>query len=158
MAIENLVDVQEESAIKNAALSLLARREHSQQELRMKLARKFQDSSRVEEQISQLADSDMQSEERFVEVFIRAKRNAGKGPKFIQQELRNRGVSEFLIASYIYENDEEWHLLASDVYLKKFGGVPVEDAHDKAKRIRFMVSRGFSPDSVFRIMAEEPVI
>lgn len=157
MAIENLMEGQEEVAIKNAALSLLSRREHSQHELRAKLTRKFQDSTQIEEQISQLADSNLQSEERFVEAFIRAKKNAGKGPKFIQQELRNRGVSEFLIASYIYENDEDWQTLANEVYHKKYGGAPVEDAPDKAKRIRFMVSRGFSPDSVFRIMAEEPV-
>ena len=155
MAIENLMEGCEEKAIKNAALSLLARREHSKQELKTKLTRRFQDAYQVEEQISQLAEADLQSEERFVEAFIRAKKNAGKGPKFIQQELRQRGVSEFLIASYIYENDEDWQTLASDVYHKKFAGLPIENANDKAKRIRFMVSRGFSPDSVFRILAED---
>lgn len=138
--------------IKNAALSLLARREHSKQELRNKLSRRFADKEKIDQQVTALEKSELQSEERFVEAFVRAKKNSGKGPKYIKQELRHRGVSEYLIASYVYENDEDWLESATLVYEKKFGATEIVDTKDKAKRIRFMVSRGFTPDCVFKII------
>ncbi len=145
--------VSEDQAIKNAALSLLARREHSKQELLSKLSRKFSDAEKVEKQLANLAEQNLQSEERFVELFIRSKKGQGKGPKFIKQELRQRGISEYLIAAYIYEEDENWFELAADVYAKKFANTPIEDIKEKARRVRFMVSRGFTPDSVFRLFS-----
>ena len=96
----------------------------------------------------------MQSEERFIESYIRAKKSQGKGPKFIKQELRTKGVSEYLIASYIYEQDEDWLALAEDVYTKKFDETPIDDSKEKARRIRFMVSRGFTAESVFRLLSD----
>ncbi len=144
---------EEDAAIKNAALSLLARREHSQRELVTKLSRRFSDKTKIEQQVEALAESELQSDERFIESYIRAKKNQGKGPKYIKQELRHKGVSEYLVASYIYEDDEDWLLLAEAVYHKKFGDTPVEDSKEKAKRIRFMVSRGFTPESVFRLLS-----
>lgn len=151
MAVELDNSLSEDQAIKNAALSLLARREHSKQELLSKLSRKFSDQSKVEQQLVDLAESNLQSEERFIESFIRAKKSAGKGPKYIKSELRKRGISEYLVAAYIYEDDEDWQDLAEEVYQKKFGDDLPEDSKEKARRIRFMVSRGFSPDSVFRL-------
>lgn len=149
-AAENTED--SKRSIKGWAIALLARREHSQKELVTKLSRKFSDVEEIKKEIESLAALGLQSDERFVENFIRAKKSQGKGPSFIKQDLRQRGVSEYLIASYVYDNDDDWMQLAQDVYDKKFGDVPVEDAKEKARRIRFMVSRGFSPDMVFRII------
>lgn len=144
--------VKEGAAIKNAALLLLSRREHSKYELRSKLARKFSDTEQVERLLIDLAENNLQSEERFIESFIRAKRALGKGPKYIKQELRHRGISEYLIASYVYEEDEDWLELAAEVYNKKFSDLPLSDVKEKARRIRFMVSRGFTPESVFHLL------
>ncbi len=145
--------VKESAAIKNAALLLLSRREHSKYELRSKLSLKFSDVEQVEKQLIALEESNLQSEERFIESFIRAKQSLGKGPKFIKQELRDKGISEYLIASYVYEEDEDWFELAAQVYNKKFSDTPLEDTKEKARRIRFMVSRGFTPESVFRLLS-----
>jgi len=144
--------VSEDLAIKDAALALLSRREHSRHELMSKLSRKFTDIDKIEQQLQGLADSNLQSEERFIESFIRAKINRGKGPKFIKQELRRRGISEYLIAAYVYERDDNWFHIASEVYKKKFGSKRVSDGKEKARRIRFMVSRGFTPETVFRLL------
>ena len=140
------------TSIKSAALALLARREHSRLELLEKLSRKFSDDREIERQIEELANKNLQSEERFVESFVRARQNGGKGPRLIKQELKRRGVSQFLIESYVAENDECWLSIARDVYTGKFAERSKLDAREKAKRIRFMVSRGFSPDVVFHLM------
>lgn len=148
MNISNVENVE----LKSAALELLSRREHSKYELQTKLSRRFSDIEAIRAQIDRLAETDLQSDERFVESFIRAKKSHGKGPLFIKQELRRRGVSEYLIAAYVYELDDDWDELAQEVYLKKFGIDSVRDNKDKARRIRFMVSRGFSSESVFRLI------
>ncbi len=49
--------------------------------------------------------------------------------------------------------DEDWFELAADVYAKKLANTPIEDRKEKARRVRFMVSRGFTPDSVFRLFS-----
>lgn len=140
------------SEIKNSAIALLARREHSRQELQIKLSRRYSDVHEIEKQLDLLAKADIQSEERFVEAYVRLKKNHGKGPNYIKQELKRRGVSNFLVAAYVYEKDDDWFELASTVYEKKFGATQITDNKEKARRIRFMVSRGFTPDSVFPIL------
>ncbi len=140
------------STIKNSALALLARREHSLQELKVKLSRKYSDTHEIDKQLNLLVESDLQSEKRFVEAYVRLKKTQGKGPNYIKQELKRRGISDFLVAAYIYEKDDDWFELARTVYLKKFGDKPILDNKEKAKRIRFMVSRGFTPDSVFPVL------
>lgn len=151
---------EQQAAIHQSALSLLARREHSKKELKTKLLRQHSDEAAIEEEIRLLAEKSYQSEERFVEAFIRAKKSHGKGPLLIKQELRQRGVSEYLIASYVYERDDDWQELAQTVYTKKFGLHEAGDAQqmdpkEKARRIRFMVSRGFTPESVFALMSAD---
>lgn len=111
-------------SIKGWAIALLARREHSKKELITKLSRKFSDVEKIKVEIESLAKLGLQSDERFVENFIRAKKSQGKGPSFIRQDLRQRGVSEYLIASYVYDNDDDWMQLAQDVYDKKIWGFP----------------------------------
>lgn len=141
-----------DTAIKNAALALLARREHSKQELLTKLGQQFPDNERLEQQIENLVEDDLQSDKRFVESFIRVKKEHGKGPAFIKHELRKRGISEYLIAAYVYDRDEEWMRLAKKVYTRKFGTASVVDNRDKARRIRFMVSRGFPFESIASLL------
>lgn len=140
------------SVIKNAAMALLTQREQSQKELFTKLKRKFNDCALVEQVIEELAESNLQSDERFVESFLRARKSAGKGPVLIKHELKEKGISEYLIAAYVYDNDDEWRELAEEVYLKKYGDGDIEDLKDKGKRLRFMASRGFSADICFRLM------
>ncbi len=140
--------------IKNSAIALLANREHSQKELHTKLARKFSNPSAIDRVIKELCDIGYQSDERFVESFIRAKKSAGKGPVAIKHELKEKGISEYLIAAYIYDNDDEWRELAERVYLKKFGEEPVGDFKEKGKRLRFMASRGFPGEIAYDLIED----
>ena len=144
-----------QSAIKNAAIALLAQREQSKKELRVKLQRKFAQKSLIDAVIDDLSSAGLQSDERFVETFLRAKKSAGKGPVLIKHELKEKGVSEYLIAAYIYENDDEWFELAEQVYEKKFGASGIQDAKDKGKRLRFMASRGFTASIVYDLMEQK---
>ena len=80
--------------IRVAAMNFLARREHSVQELRKKLTRRFAEESMVDEQILRLTSEGLQSNARFAESYARQRISRGYGPVRLREGLRERGVSE----------------------------------------------------------------
>ena len=130
--------------IRYAAMNLLARREHSQAELRQKLRRRFAAEEMVRHEIERLNRENLQSDERFAESFARQRTGRGYGWSRLQQEMRTRGLSDTQINNAIKIVDVDWFALAEAVYRKKFGFQKPLDLKDKAKRARFMQYRGFS--------------
>jgi regulatory protein len=139
--------------VRRAAMDFLARREHSFQELVGKLNRKFISrdelhSERIQDlildQVKQLSQENLQSDQRYVESFINGRKSQGKGPLRISQELERKGISADLIEDFLQPDDGFWLELAEQVYIKKFGHQEVADYQDKTKRMRFMQYRGFS--------------
>jgi len=134
------------SRIRFAALDILGRREYSRRELVTKLSARFDLPALTLEihiALDRLAVDGYQSDERFAEVFIRSRRARGYGPLFIEQELRQRGVSADLIARAVNRGDAEWRALAGDQKRKKFGTGTVTALTEKAKVARFLRYRGF---------------
>jgi regulatory protein len=134
--------------VRLSAMNFLARREHSFHELLTKLNKKFLTSeyhsiALIEEQLQRLRRENLQSDERFTEAFINSKKNSGKGPLLIRQQLQQKGLSEALIEQGLETIADEWILIAESVYQKKFSTRKIADQKEKAKRIRFMQSRGF---------------
>ena len=132
--------------IRRAAMNLLARREHSQRELRDKLRSRFPDSTLVEDVLHTLAAENLQSDERFAESFVRQRLSRGYGPLRLRQESKQRGLSEADLDAAFASVEPDWFDLAERCYRKKFGASPAEDLNDKARRVRFMSYRGFSRD------------
>lgn len=130
------------------AIALLARREHSAQELRQKLARHGLDQVILSDAINTLREEGLQSDRRFAGSFVRERMLRGQGPQRIQQELRQRGVSSELIDAALEEEGGCWRQLARDVLVKKFGHLPPADPKARLKRQQFLVYRGFPADIV----------
>jgi len=131
------------------AMNLLARREHSAEELCEKLVARCEDPGIVRGVIERLTAQGLQSDERFVESFVRSRFQQGKGPLKITQELRQKGVSEPLVERELEAFDANWWQLARDVRLKRFGPLPPENPKAKAKQLRFLQYRGFTPDQAY---------
>ena len=134
------------------AVRLQARREHSRSELRRKLVHKGHEAEAVDEVLDRLAAQRYQSDARFVETFVRHRVQQGYGPVRIVAELRERGVDESDAEAGIAAADADWHVLARDVALKRFGDAPAADAREWAKRARYLQSRGFPADMVRRAL------
>ncbi len=141
----------ERNRLTNAALALLVRRDHSRGELCERLSRSS-DSALVEEVLDHLADQGLQSDERFCESFVRYRIDQGKGPAKIRQDLRQKHVSSDFIDRALDRESEFWVQRAQQTYQQKYKGVAIADAKEKARRLRFMVSRGFSAAMVFPLM------
>lgn len=134
--------------VQSAAVGLLARREHSAQELRSKLLAKSYPVELVSAALEQLAAQGLLSDGRFAEVFARARANKGYGAVRIAQELRRRGVADEQIAPVLNEAKETWRAQITQVRRKRFGEELPQTNADRAKQARFLLQRGFTSEQV----------
>ena len=144
--------------VRRAAMDLLARREHSYQELINKLIARFSRRSAsiaenqplpelVEQVVSVLRHEGLQSDARLAEAFIRARSNRGQGPIKIKAELRGKGLSDIVIGIAVESCEVDWFELVESVSSRRFGD-SVTDIKTKARRSRFLQQRGFSFDHI----------
>jgi regulatory protein len=70
----------------------------------------------------------------------------------VRQELQAKGLPAEAIAQAVQNLRSTELERARDVWRKKFGAQPL-DAAERAKQIRFLVSRGFAPEVVRRVVA-----
>ena len=131
------------------ALRLLARREHTRQELERKLTPHAGSSEEVKDLLSGLKQKNQLSEERFAEE--RARQLARKyGAARIRQDLKAKGVSEELIARFSSSENEMQK--AKEILERKYR-TPAATREEKAKRMRFLQSRGFSSEVIFTLLS-----
>ncbi|MDH5710501.1 MAG: recombination regulator RecX [Gammaproteobacteria bacterium] len=140
------------ASAKQLAVRLLARREHSVEELRQKLVRREFDSDEIASALLELQQGDWQSDERFTEAYVRARRLKGYGQLRIAAELRERGVSEQIADRYLYTDTAIWLETLEQEYQKKYHGIRYEDYQEKARRMRFLQYRGFSIDQINEVI------
>ncbi|MGB0965391.1 MAG: regulatory protein RecX [Litorivicinus sp.] len=133
---------------KDRALGWLARREYGFEELVSRLVRDA-DLDRTEAQalVQRLADNNLQSDERFVESFVRSQLNKCRGPIRIRADLRQRGISEGLWRDAL--EGINWHELAEQRRSRKFGEVLPTEPSERARQMRHLAAQGF-PESVVR--------
>lgn len=140
--------------VRAIALGLLARREHSRDELRRKLASRGLDADGLNSLLDTLAAERLQSDARFTESYISARRARGFGPVRIRLELEQRGIGEALIDEHLDERADGWHDLMHKQYRKRFGDRPADSYAERARRGRFLQQRGFSADLIGRLLNE----
>lgn len=136
----------EVSAVRDRALRLLARREHSREELKRKLAGAGE-TENVEIVLQQLADAGWQSDARFAEAFARQRLQQGYGPLRIRDELQQRGV-ECPALDILAAELGGWEALIQRVYLKKYADSAPPTRAEWTKRCRFLQQRGFDFDAI----------
>lgn len=130
------------------ALRLLARREHTRQELESKLSPHAGSSEELNGLIAGLKQKNQLSEERFAEE--RARRLSRKyGAARIRQDLKAKGVSEELIER-VSPADE---LERARAILERKYREPATTREERAKRMRFLQSRGFSSEIIFKLLS-----
>ena len=137
--------------IRRHAMDMLARREHTRSELIQKLLQKGFDSEQVEIEVDRLGAENLQSDARFVEDYTRSKHSRGYGPRYIMNELRRKGVADSLALQNVYDDAIDWDMALRQVWEKKFM-IPAGSPRDQLRQSRFLLQRGFEPDSVRLLM------
>ena len=130
------------------ALRLLARREHSRKELERKLSPYAESSEALDVLISELKTKSQLSEARFAEE--RARQLSRKyGAARIRQDLKSKGVGEELVEHVSSEGDLE----RARAILERKYRQPAATREERAKRMRFLQSRGFSSEIIFKLLS-----
>jgi len=137
-------------SLRQRALDLLARREHTRSELQRKLAPHSEDPDEVSELLDELARRGWLSDARFAESLVHDKQ-ARFGSTRLAYELRQRGVPDDVVREQLAELKDTELDRARQVWQSKFG-VPPEDAKDRARQMRFLQSRGFSLEVIGKIL------
>jgi regulatory protein len=138
-------------SLRERALRLLARREHARAELARKLTPHADSSEELEALLDTLSERGLLSDERYVEMRMNA-RAARFGNARLAHELRTQGVSEDLVDNALAASDDEL-TRARQVWQRKFGHrQEPDDATGRARQIRFLMSRGFSGETIRRVL------
>ena len=127
---------------------MLARREHSEQELCRKLIARGFDVEYVPDVVTELKQKGLQSDHRFTDSYITSRIGKGSGPLRIAQELRQRGVADEIIEETMLGHKQEWRDQLEAVREKKFGKEVPASYKERAKQSRFLQYRGFSSDQI----------
>ncbi len=136
---------------RQTALDLLARREHSADELFRKLKLRKFDLNEIQHTVQQLQQEGLLSNARFVENYIHARRNKGMGPVRIHAELIERGISQDLIDQGLDMADNAWLAEARKVWQKRFKKQKPTDFKVRAQQMRFLQYRGFTREQIEQV-------
>ena len=144
---------QPEKSLRQRALEYLGKREYSYQELGQKL-KSYLDEADEEDRITAILEDfktrGWLSDARFTEQVAHARR-AKFGSSKIAHELREKGVSEELVADALSKLKESDLSAATEVWRKKYKATAT-DKNEWAKQARFLQSRGFGFDIIKKVL------
>ena len=147
------IDTEDVPVLRRAAMDILARRDHSLHELKIKLIRKFPDLSPtlVLAVLSSLTAEGLQSDKRYTKSRIHYRLERGFGYHHIRNDLISKGVDPYLIDQMLHPDDDCWLHKPPELIEKRL--FPPADAPHRVlafagpehkKLARFLEARGFS--------------
>lgn len=142
------MDTEQIKKINSVITRFLARREYSAFELTQKLVQRGFDSHIVDQQLNLFIEKKLQSDSRYAQSVVRIGYMNGKGPRYIEQKLKQQQIDENLYQTYMFSEEFDWFAKANEVRLKKYGDTQVTDFRVKQKQMRFLQSRGFDLDQI----------
>ena len=140
-----------EPSLKGRALRLLSQREHSRVELERKLAGHETEPGTLAKALDELQARGFISEERVVESVIH-RRAAKLGTARVKQELKAKGLSPEAMGEALEQLRSTELERAREVWARKFGESTTEPK-ERARQVRFLISRGFAAEVVRRIVS-----
>jgi regulatory protein len=134
--------------LKARALRHLARREHSRAELARKLAPRAESAEALEHLLDALEARKQLSNERYAE--LRARQLARKyGAARIRLDLMAKGIAPE-VAAHAAAGSE---LQRAAAILQRKYRAPAATREERARRMRFLQGRGFSHDTIRRVVS-----
>jgi regulatory protein len=131
------------------AVTLLARRDYSTQELKKKLADRGYDEHAREVVVDDLESMGKMNNERYGQNVVAYRARRGHGPARIRNELQKSGLSRSTIDEAVKGEDApDFKVRAREVRERKFGPEIPTDPKERARQARFLQYRGFSNDHI----------
>jgi len=139
-----------EPSLKGRALRLLSQREHSRLELERKLSAHETEPGTLAKALDELQARGFISEERVIESVVH-RRGAKLGTARLKQELQAKGLSGAAVTEALEQLRSTELERAREVWARKFGE-PATEPKEKARQVRFLISRGFAAEVVRKVV------
>jgi regulatory protein len=137
--------------LKQRAIGMLARREYSRAELATRLAATGAARSDIDPVLEELERAGYLSDTRFASAVVRQKAG-GYSKRAIAHALREKGVTAPVAKDALAALDgADEFAQALALWQRRFGKAPA-DEREKARQVRFLVSRGYATNVVFRVL------
>ncbi len=137
-------------SLKGRALRMLSRREHTRTELERKLGPHETQAGELAQVLDDLQAKGFISEARVVESLVN-QRAARFGLARLRQEMQQKGVSDEAQQEALATLKASEPERARLVWEKKFGAPPQTD-QERARQIRYLMSRGFAAEVVRKLV------
>lgn len=138
-------------SLKGRALRALAGRDYSRVELERKLASFETEPGQLAKALDELQAKGFLDEQRAADSLAH-RRGQKLGTARVVQEMKARGIDAEAIAQTASQLKATELERAREVWRKKFGQAPV-DANERGKQMRFLITRGFSAETIRRVVA-----
>ena len=138
-------------SVKATAIRMLARREYARAELSRRLLQRGADRAEVERVLCELEQLGYLSDARFASAVVHQK--AGRYAKrAIAHELKEKGVDSAAAGNALVALDGADELAeATALWCRRFGVLP-GDEREKARQVRFLLSRGYTTAIAFKVL------
>jgi len=143
------------------AIRILAMRDHSEQELRRKMAAPVMGKNgpealdvtpeEVDRVVGWCIENRYLDDQRFVRQFIASRSRKGYGPARIRQELNQKGIAREESERAMRECEIDWALLAKEQAQRKYGDPLPTVFAEKVKIQRFLLYRGYLMEDIQEI-------
>ncbi len=148
------------TAVREAAIGLLARRERSRAELRLALKRKSFEPALIESVLEDIEKNGLQSDARFASAWVETRRRLSpRGKAAIAFELKQKGIDESAAQSALkrYNSDDERAALRELIESRLARIVREKEDKQKTKQrlLGFLTRRGFSYDDIRAVIARD---
>jgi regulatory protein len=140
------------------AMRLLGMRDHSEQELRRKLAapspvrrgnaEEPADPQDIERVVTLCLENHWLDDARFAQRYVESRARKGYGPQRIAQELHQKGITRDGASQALAECEVDWESLAREQAQRRFGEPLPKSYPEKAKVQRFLLQRGFYMEDI----------
>lgn len=138
---------------KNYVLNLLSKREYSRFELERKLRFRGLDSEAINSLFDYLDEYQFQSDVRTAEMLVNGHASKLNGRNKIMQAAFAKGLDSQLIEQVIEQQAIDFDQLAKACYQKRYTNTSeAVDWPEKQKRIKYLLSRGFSYDEAIGVL------
>ena len=138
-------------SLKGRALRLLSGREYSRAELVKKLTPFETTPGELTQALDELQAKDFINEQRVVDSVLH-RRSAKLGAARIKQELQSKGLDAGAVLDAVDVLKSTEVERAREVWRKKFGNAP-ENASERGKQMRFLMSRGFGSEAIRKVIS-----
>jgi regulatory protein len=144
---------QQQLSLKGRALKALAGRERSRVELERKLSSFEEEPGQLAKLLDELQAKGFLDDQRAADSLANH-RGRKLGAARVVQEMKARGIDAEAIAQSAEQLKATELERAREVWRKKFGTAP-EDANERGKQMRFLITRGFSAEIIRRVVAND---